>query len=204
MKSGSDKRQESSLGKNEHVVAEQPAKQNVIARNVAANWIWYSLVVVSGFILPRFIDETHGAELLGVWDFAWSLIAYVSLLALAVGSSVQRYVAKYRAVEDWDSLNSTVNTCLALLTASSIVGLVATGMLAAAVPHLLPAAGSDAIFAARRVIIILGVCCAMQMPGGVFNAVVTGYERFDIFNVVRGAREMTLAVYPIRSSWSRP
>ncbi|MEE9293579.1 MAG: oligosaccharide flippase family protein [Phycisphaerae bacterium] len=186
-----------SVGSEGRPVARQGAERSVIVRNVLANWIWYLLVVASGFVLPRFIDRSHGAELLGVWDFSWSLVAYISLLALAVSSAVQRYVAKYRAIGDWDALNATTNTCLVLLLASSVVGLAVTVGLAALVPRLLPAAGADAMVAARRVVLVLGLCCAIQMPGGVFNAVVTGYERFDVFNIIRGIRDFLLLVVMI-------
>ncbi|MCA9255560.1 MAG: hypothetical protein KDA33_07970, partial [Phycisphaerales bacterium] len=37
-------------------------------RNVIANWLWYLLVLASGFIIPRLISDRLGKEQLGAWD----------------------------------------------------------------------------------------------------------------------------------------
>jgi len=53
--------------------------------------------------MPRMIDQRLGQELLGVWDFAWSLVHYFEFIQMGLTSSVNRYVAKYRAVGDMDT-----------------------------------------------------------------------------------------------------
>ena len=165
-----------------------------VARNVLANWIWYSLVVVSGFLLPRFIDRLQGQALLGVWDLGWSLVFYISLLALGISAAVQRYVARLRAGNAWDDLNATINSSLALLTGSAGVGLLLAVGLAAGVRYLLPEADSATVEIARWVVMLLCACAALQIPGAVFNAVITGYERYDVLNVIRGGRDLLVIV----------
>lgn len=76
-----------------------------ITRNVLASWGGYGVFIVAGFIMPRLIDTRIGQEALGVWDFAWSLVAYFSLVQAGVVSSVNRFVAKYQAVGDLDGVN---------------------------------------------------------------------------------------------------
>ncbi len=165
-----------------------------VVRNVLANWVWYGLVLVSGFILPRFIDRQLGQDLLGVWDLGWSLVFYISLLALGVSSAVQRHVARARALADWDQLNAVVNSCLAVLLASGLLGVGAAIGLAAAVPWLLPTADPALFEPARWVVLLLAICAAEQIPGSVFNAVITGFERYDVLNVIRGARDLAVLV----------
>lgn len=165
-----------------------------LARNVLANWIWYALVVVSGFVLPRFIDREQGQALLGVWDLGWSLVFYVSLLALGVSAAVQRYVARFRAVAAWDELNSIINSSLALLTGSALLGLILAAGLAVGVRYLLPEADAGTLEIARWVVMLLCTCAALQIPGAVFNAVITGYERYDVLNLIRGVRDLLVIV----------
>ena len=165
-----------------------------LARNVLANWIWYALVVVSGFLLPRFIDRHQGQALLGVWDLGWSLVFYISILALGVSAAVQRYVARLRARNAWDELNATINSSLVLLTGSAAVGLLLAVGLAVGVRFLLPEAGAGTVEVARWVVMLLCTCAALQIPGAVFNAVITGYERYDVLNVIRGARDLLVIV----------
>lgn len=160
-----------------------------MARNVLANWAGYVLVLIAGFVQPRLIDHHQGQELLGVWDFAWSLAFYVSLLALGVTAAVQRYVARHRSVADWAALNTTVNSCLAILCGSALLGMIAAGGLAFAVPWLLPQASAATVSTARWVVLILAASAALQFPGGVFTAVITGYDRFVTLNIIRGIRD---------------
>src|SRR5688572_29071321 len=118
--------------------ADAEGRRNIILRSVSANWLWYFLVLISGFLLPRFIDRKQGGELLGVWDLGWSLTVYISLLALGVASAVNRYVARFRALADWDGLNATINSCLAVLMISAALGFIAAIGFAMCMPWLLP------------------------------------------------------------------
>ncbi len=62
--------------------------------NVVASWLGHSVFVVAGFFLPRIIDRHLGQVGLGIWDFGWSLVSYLGIAQVGVGSSVNRYVAK--------------------------------------------------------------------------------------------------------------
>jgi O-antigen/teichoic acid export membrane protein len=166
-----------------------PSDSRRLVRNIAANWAWYALVLASGFVLPRLVDEFAGQAALGVWDFGWSLVIYVNLLALGVASAVNRYVARFRAVADWQALNEHVSTCLLLLSIAGTVGLGLAGAFAWLAPRLLHAE-PDLLRVARLVVLLLGINSALQLPGGVFNGVLTGCERFDVLNWLRGVRDV--------------
>lgn len=159
------------------------------ARNVLANWIWYFLVLVSGFVLPRLMSDHLGRELLGVWDLGWSVVFYVRWLHLGVTASVNRYVARHRALADWDGLNHTVNTSLALLLTACGIGFLLGAVFAWFVPVMLPGQSAELVRSARHVVLLLCATAALQLPGGVFNAVITGCQRFDLLSIIRGARD---------------
>ncbi len=156
-----------------------------LIRNILANWAGYFVFVVSGFIMPRLITEQAGQETLGVWDFGWSLVTYTSLLSLGVVSAITRYVARYRAQQDWDALNGAINSCLSILLVSFILGLGAVCGLTAAVPWLLPTTESIDGATAQWMVFVLGLSVAIQLPLVAPNAVITGCERFDVRSVIR-------------------
>ena len=90
--------------------------------NVIFNWAAYFVFIVAGFIMPRMIDHRLGREILGIWDFAWSLVGSFKLVQLGIGSSVNRYIAKYRAAKDTDGINLIINSsCFLLGTAGLII-----------------------------------------------------------------------------------
>ena len=169
-----------------------PERKSPVARNVITNWLWYGLVVISGFLLPRFIDTYEGKELLGVWDFSWSLVFYLSLLAVGLVSAVNRNVARHRATQDWDALNKTVTVCLGLLSGSFVVSLGLIVLFVGLVPRALPDSSPDVIHTAQWVVALLSISAALKFPLSVFNGIITGYERYDLLNLIRGIRDALL------------
>ena len=65
-----------------------------LASNVISSWAAHFVFIIAGFIMPRMIDGRLGHELLGVRDFAWSLVSYFGLVQAGIGSSVNRCVAR--------------------------------------------------------------------------------------------------------------
>ena len=81
-----------------------------LVSNVLFSWSAHFVFIAAGFIMPRMIDRRLGQELLGVWDFAWSLVSYFGLVQMGLTSSVNRYVARYRAVGDISGVNQVVSS----------------------------------------------------------------------------------------------
>ncbi|MFO0837902.1 MAG: oligosaccharide flippase family protein [Phycisphaerae bacterium] len=163
-----------------------------LAASALSNWVWYLVVLASGFLLPPLIDRRYGREILGIWDLGWSLIFYINLLTLGIGSAVNRFVARCRAAEDWPGLNAAASSALLVLSASSAIGLILAVVFALWAPDTLPNLGAAERGLCRQFILLLGVNAALQLPEGVFNGVITGYERFTLLNVIRGARDTAL------------
>jgi len=74
------------------------AKEDLTGRhrlvsNVIFNWGGHFVFIIAGFIMPRMIDRRLGQEILGIWDFAWSLVSYFQIVGMGIGSSVNRFVA---------------------------------------------------------------------------------------------------------------
>ncbi len=156
-----------------------------VARNIASNWAAQVVFMLAGFVLPRMIGDRAGAETLGLWDLGWSLVSYTMFLSMDIGGAVNRYVARYRARADWESLNTAVNSCLAILSASFGLALAAALCFTALVPVLLPSVPATALTDARWMVLILGINAAIQLPLSILNGVLNGCERFDLRNAVR-------------------
>lgn len=151
--------------------------------NVLLNWGAYSVFLLAGFIMPRMIDRRLGQESLGVWDFSWSLVHYFELVRGAIGSSVNRYVSKYRACGDISSMNSVVSSAVCILV---LGGLLVIG-LTVAVSWLLPQwfgdrLGND-IREAQWVVFFLGISLGVQIAFSAFNGVLTGCHRWGLHNI---------------------
>lgn len=170
----------------------KPRREPGLAFSVAANWAWYFIVLVVGFLLPRLIDTHQGQQLLGIWDLGWSLAMWVSLLSLSVTAAVNRYVARYRAIEDWNALNESFNSCLVLLLAATLLGILTGVALAYALPYIVSDSAAETITTGRWVVLLLSGSVAVEILGGAFNGVITGYERYDILNYIRIIRDVLI------------
>ena len=166
-----------------------------LARSVCANWAGHMVMLGSGFVLPRLIGDELGQYTLGLWDFAWSMVAMTDLLALGVMSSIARYVARYRAAEDWLALNRVVNAGLLILGVSLVLGFALMVGFVLVTPYLLAAtAKPEDILQVQWLVGIMGFTVALELPLRLFSGVLTGWERFDLKNLTRGGCQLLALV----------
>jgi O-antigen/teichoic acid export membrane protein len=158
--------------------------QDRFRRNVAFAWGGYLVNIIAGFVMPRLISDRLGQTILGVWDFAWSLVGYFALTQLGISSSVQRYVARYRALGEHDNLSRSVSTIGLSLRISAIATLlltVATAMWI--VPHFQARLG-EGMETTRMVVLFLGAELAISMWLTVYGGIVVGCHRWDAHNLI--------------------
>ena len=155
-----------------------------MTRNVIASWGGHFVFVIAGFIMPRMIDNRLGHELLGVWDFAWSLIAYFGLVQAGIGSSVNRYVAKYRAVGDMDGVNRAVSSVWCFHMAAGAIVLVLTVVLSLFLPFLFGTRLGENVVTAQWIVFLMGASAGLRVSVAAFSGVVSGCHRWDLHNAI--------------------
>lgn len=158
-----------------------------MAWNVVASWLGHSVFVVAGFFLPRIIDRHLGQTGLGIWDFGWSLVSYLGIAQVGVGSSVNRFVAKRRAQHDTEGLNRTVSSVMLLQGLIALAVLVLTAVGTWMVPKLLSAQLGGFVSDARMVVFFLGLGVTAQMALNPYVGVITGCHRWDLHNAISGS-----------------
>ena len=156
-----------------------------LVSNVLFSWAAHLVFIISGFILPRMIDRRLGQEELGVWDFAWSMISYFGLVQVGIGSSINRYIAKYRVTEDISAINRTVSSAFCLLGCAGMLTFVITAALSLMLPRLFGARLGENVLIAQWVVFFLGGSIAIQMAFAVFAGVLTGFHRWGLHNFAK-------------------
>ncbi len=169
--------------------AEVPLEDDLSGRervswNVVFSWAGHMVHVVAGFVMPRLLDYHLGQVALGVWDFGWATIAYFGLVQAGIGSSVNRYVARYRSRGDVEGVCRAVTSVTCVLLVSAAVVVVLTLAAAWQVPARLSNQLSDYVDEARWVVVLLGASLAVQMAFGAFAGVVTGCHRWGLHNLI--------------------
>ncbi len=157
-----------------------------LVSNVLFSWGGQMVFIVAGFIMPRMIDHHLGQAVLGLWDFAWSLVAYFQFIEAGITGSVNRYVARYWAIQDISSIKRIVTSATMILALSGTLILILSGGLSALLPYLFSDQLGTHVFGARAAVFCLGASLCVQTALGAYNGVVAGCHRWDLLNINRG------------------
>ncbi len=152
--------------------------------NTTVSWLSQLIVIIAGFALPRLMHESLGQTMLGIWDFAWTFVNYFNLMSLGIGSSVNRFVAKFRAEGKAGSLNEVVSTVvLVQLCITGLVVLVTLAVCFAVEVFYSDKLGSE-VPVAQWVVFLLGMSLATEMLTNSARGVITGHHRWDVHNAI--------------------
>lgn len=154
-----------------------------LVSSVFFSWAAHFVFIIAGFIMPRMIDRRLGQELLGIWDFAWSLVTYFSLVQAGIGSSVNRYVARYRAEGNVSGVNNIVSSATCILGVAGLITMGLTITVSALLPHLFGKLLGSNVLDAQWVVLFLGTSVCLQVTFSAFNGVLTGCHRWGLHNI---------------------
>ncbi len=140
-------------------------------------------VLVAFFMMP-FVLHRLGDIGYGFWVFLQSTVSFMFLLDFGVRSSLTRYLAKYFAENDDIEANRVFNIgllsysliCLLIVGASFVFGLV--------FQDVLPVNGIDA-WVVFWTVLLVGASVGLNFPAAVFNAILTGHQRYDLMNLAQ-------------------
>jgi len=155
-----------------------------LGKNVVTSWASYFVFIVLGFVMPRAIDETIGQTALGVWDFGWVIVHYLSVAMIGIGSSVNRHVSRYRASGDTKALSSTISSVAAIQIAIGAAVFIVVVLLAEVFPSWMSEKLGDQAETAAVVIFYLGASLSVQMVFDVFRGILTGCHRWTAHNAL--------------------
>ena len=155
-----------------------------ITWSVLTSWAGHVVYIAVGFILPRMIDERLGQDRLGVWDFAWSCVAYFSLVQGGVVSSINRYVARHRAAGDLAGVNRVVSSVSCVLWCMAGIVVLLAIVTALLIPVFWGRRLGEFVGDAQWAVFLLGLGIAVEVGSAGFAGVLTGCHRWDLHNGV--------------------
>jgi len=165
-----------------------------LVSNVLFSWMAHFVFVVAGFIMPRMIDQRLGQELLGIWDFSWSLVNYFGLVQAGLTSSVNRYVAKYRAATNISGVNQVVSSAFCILGIAGFFVLALTITVSLMLPQLFGTKLGNNVAEAQWVIFFLGTSLGIQIALSAFTGVMSGCHRWTVHNIIKSGWHIVTVV----------
>jgi O-antigen/teichoic acid export membrane protein len=151
--------------------------RRILVRNTTWNYVGFAVNLAANLLLFPIAVARMGEAATGIWLLVGSIGGYMGLLQLGLSPAMAQFAAAHIARREHDALNRTVSTAMALVLTLGSVALLPI----AAVPWLLDLFGvPPALRADASVAFTLGFAgVPLQMPGHVFNAVLSASQRQD-------------------------
>jgi O-antigen/teichoic acid export membrane protein len=167
-----------------------------IVRNTAATYLRFVIVLLVQFFTFPYLYNTLGKDVYGIYGFFWAVAGYMVLLDLGFSSAVVKYVAKCRAVADWNSLNRTLNTIFGIYLAFGIVSLLLSGVVILMLPlfHNFRVLSPDMLTNARLAFAMIGLNVAMVLILNIFKSMLVGLQRLDLVNFAEAAIQVLYGI----------
>lgn len=151
--------------------------------NVITNYLRFFLAAVIGFVLTPLLVHHLGDQNYGLWTTVFSLTGYFGLFDQGIRPSLVRYVSRDHACGNREGLSRTISSAIALYTAVGAITMLVAVFVASRSDVWLrvdPALHGTA----PVLVLIVGATLALGFPLGVFGAVLSGLQRYDIANWV--------------------
>lgn len=150
-----------------------------LVRNLFSNYAGMVLGLLISFFLAPFVVRKLGNNYYGVWTIIMDLTGYLGLLEMGVRQSMIRYVAKYQAENDTESMNRITGSALTIYGFTSLACVVISLVLAALFPHMFKVS-AEMVSVARWVVVITGLNIAQGLAFSVYYGVILGLQRYDV------------------------
>ena len=139
-----------------------------------------------GLVIAPYVLGTIGNSEYGVYKTIASMTASVSVLEFGLSGTLQRYLAKYRALKDDKSgYNFSAMCMLQALVLSLLMGVVGIVLYFMLEP-MYGASFSDAeLHRAKQIFVILILYVMLHLFENVFFGIITGYNRFVFSNSLK-------------------
>lgn len=132
---------------------------------------------ISLLFTPYMLGKLGQAEY-GLYVLVGSLTGYLGLVTFGLGSTLVRYIARYRAVGDKRSEENLLAMALVVYGIIGIIVLFIGSVLWYELPLIFPKLTPYELDTAKRMFALLVISMAVTLPNAVFSAVQTAYERF--------------------------
>lgn len=177
-------------------------EHNQLRSGVYLSYINLALSTLIPFLYTPIMLDMLGQAEYGLYSLANSVVGYLSLLSFGFGTTIVRYLAKYRAEEKTREVERTYGFFLLLYSALAVLVLLGGALLYGSV---------DAIFdrgllpqeleKTRILVLIMAFNTALSFPLSVFSSVAIAYERYffrkimDILATVAAPLANLVALY---------
>lgn len=177
-------------------VPQEDRPLRTIFRNVATRYLSVGAEMAIGLITLPFNLHHLGTEAYGLWMLTAGVTIHFSILDLGYGGAMVKFIAQYRAHKDGRALNEIASTLFYLFAGFGILAYLAVIGLAFNLDHVFRITAAQAEIG-KWILLMIGVNVAVNFPFSVYGGVSSGFQRYDINNMVAIVSNIIIAAVNI-------
>lgn len=165
--------------------------------NALVSWSSHLVLIASGFILPRLMDQQLGQVELGSWDLCWSFVTYLKYVGLGVGGSSNRFVAKYRSENNITALSSLVSSVILIQFCVALLIFIAMLVIVYTIPFYFAEELGDQMPSIQAITFYLGCSLVATNLFSASRGLLTGHHRWDLHNILTASYSVLSVAFMI-------
>ena len=151
---------------------------NQVKAGALLSYVNLALSSAIPFVYTPIMLRLLGEAEYGLYSLSSSVIAYLSLLSFGFGSTIIRYISKYRAEENKKAVEETFGFFLLLYIFLAVIVLLLGIIISGNVNRIFSNGLTNAEIAKiRYLILIMSFNSALAFPISVFSSMITSYDR---------------------------
>jgi O-antigen/teichoic acid export membrane protein len=170
---------------------ESGSGRRAFLRNAVTSYGQIGLIAISALLLTPYLFRRLGIGGFGTWSVMVTLTTVFSMVEVGFAAGPTKFIAEHRAKRDHRELEAVVGASVTIMAGlgvlafgvSAVIALLATG---------LAAAGEHDDF--RTGLLIIGAAYMVRFPLVAYGSVLTGYQRYDLFNLGGAVNALGAAV----------
>ena len=149
-------------------------------RNLFINWgATVANLLVAFFLAPYVIGEL-GLAAYGVWSLLNVVAGYMGILDLGIGASTGRHICLYLGKKNYDAVDDTIRTSLALFSALGLAILFVGVVVGINFLRIFPSVPFELAPIVRWLMPLMALNILFTACAAVYRSVLTAHGRFDI------------------------
>jgi O-antigen/teichoic acid export membrane protein len=150
-------------------------------RNIFSNLAGNIICAAVGFVLAPILIHGLGDFQYGLWALALALLSSYGLIDTGMRITMQRFVARFKGMNEREALNEVLAAVMLLMVAASALLCALSSVFVFFLPNFFHVNGwSQTLF--RGVIGLLAVSIAFTFPARALTTYLCGLQRFDLLN----------------------
>ena len=156
---------------------------HTVARNVSTRYLSIMVEMLIGLVLLPFNLKYLGEANYGLWVLLGSVTVHFSLFELGQGGAMVKFVAQYRALNNARAIKEIASSMFVVFGAIGVVSYALLAVLALNLEHVFHLSAAQAAVG-QWILLIIGLHITMNFPFSVYGGVTSGFQRYDINNLV--------------------